>query len=102
MSNEIKDFIEGEKAALNAVLHGLGAGSEEMRAHAASALDLSAAILAAKLQGQDTTIAEASLTAVRSNLVSASSSMVAQAVSTSISGILIRVATIAGKVLLAL
>jgi len=102
LAAEVQALVEAEKVDLLHLLTKLENDSDEIRAQAARAIDLSGQILAEQLQGRDTTIAENSLRAIRLNLVSAGGNAFASAVFGQIESMIVRVAATLGRIIVAL
>lgn len=95
-------FFAEERAILEELLRRLKADSETARILAAHTLELAAQVAAARIRGEDTTVAERAIKASIRNLRAIVSLKVANAMIGYIEGALIRVAQVAGGILVTL
>lgn len=88
-------ILQREIEELEALLDQLGQDSPEIRRIAVDALRHAFDVTRAKLDGEDTTLSETGLRAVRHNLVSASSSLIANLIISHLQNAIQRIAQVA-------
>lgn len=95
--NDFNIFLQNGHSQIVDVLRRFGVDSETAVKEAGIMLDISALILAEKLTGKDTSIAEAALLASRKNLEAVSSLTVANLVRDQTQGFLVLAASTVGQ-----
>jgi len=95
-----RQLLDEERALLEAHIDNLADAGDAVRQQAVQALDLSAAILAAQMRGEDTAVAEQSLVVIRRNITAASSVAVGANVSAFIQKSMVGIAARIGVLLL--